>query len=380
MKVGQKIFPDGQLQGEALAELQSLSPDLLLVFGPSALFAAADFYQTLRSHFPDSQLAGCSTAGEIAGDRCYDGACVLTAVQFAATEVRLASAVVDSMESSSSVGEELGRRLQSAALRGVIVLSRGLGINGSALIRGMVAVLGKEVPINGGLAGDGSRFQQTMVLDNEGITADKVVAIGLYGERIRIGYGSVGGWEPFGPTRRVTRSTGNVLYELDGEPALHLYQDYLGDYAQDLPASGLLFPFEMLSANHDRLGLIRTILAVNEEEGSLVLAGEIDPNGYLRLMHASTNALVDGAELAAQRTRQMLSSQQPGLALLVSCVGRKLVMGDHVDEEVEVVADTLATGSVLTGFHSYGEISPLFDTVECKLHNQTMTITFLVEE
>ncbi|MBF0097087.1 MAG: FIST C-terminal domain-containing protein [Magnetococcales bacterium] len=380
MKVGQKIFPDAVLQGEVLAELQALAPDLVLVFGPSALFASAGFYETLRQHFPTAHLAGCSTAGEIASDRCHEGACVVTAVQFAHTRLRLASATIQAMEASAAVGQALGQQLQGEGLRGVIVLSKGLEINGSALIRGLVAVLGKEVPVNGGLAGDGTRFQQTMVLDNEGCSADKVVAIGFYGERIHIGYGSVGGWEPFGPIRRITRCEGNVLYELDGEPALRLYQNYLGEYAQKLPSSGLLFPFEMLSEDQARLGLIRTILAVDEAQGSLVLAGEIDPNGYLRLMHASTNALVDGAELAAQRTRQLSGEKGPGLAVLVSCVGRKLVMGDHVDEEVEVVSDTLATGTVLTGFHSYGEISPLFDTVECKLHNQTMTITFLAEE
>ncbi|WP_130469988.1 FIST signal transduction protein [Candidatus Magnetaquicoccus inordinatus] len=380
MKIAQKIFTDGLLHVEDLQELQALDPQLLLVFGPTALFASAGFYESVRAAFPQAQLAGCTTAGEIAGEQCYDGACVLTAVHFADTGLRLASAAISAMEESSAVGEEVGRQLLGEGLRGVLVFSKGLGINGSALIRGMVAVLGKEVPINGGLAGDGARFQQTMVLDNQGVSSDRVVAIGLYGQRIRIGYGSVGGWEPFGPIRRITRCEGNVLFELDGEPALNLYQDYLGEYAQDLPASGLLFPFEMLSENKDRLGLIRTILAIDEAQGSLVLAGEIDPNGYLRLMHASTNALVDGAELAAQRTRQLAGNQGAGLALLVSCVGRKLVMGDHVDEEVEVVADTLATGSVLTGFHSYGEISPLFDTVECKLHNQTMTITFLAEE
>jgi hypothetical protein len=177
----------------------------------------------------------------------------------------------------------------------------------------------------------------------------------------------------------VTRCENNVLYELDGESALQVYKKYLGEHAKGLPASGLLFPFAMLGSDHSEVGLIRTILGVDEAAGSLTLAGEIDPNGYLKLMHANTDALVDGAEAAAQAAVKMQNHPGSGLALLVSCVGRKLVMGGRVDEEVEAVADVFGTGATLAGFYSYGEISPFTKAVECKLHNQTMTITYMSE-
>ena len=186
-----------------------------------------------------------------------------------------------------------------------------------------------------------------------------------------------------GPARRVTRCAHNVLFELDGEPALEVYKRYLGEHAKDLPASGLLFPFAMLGSDHNDIGLIRTILGVDEAQGSLTLAGDIDPDGYLKLMHANTNALVNGAEAAAQAALDMHrrggSDASQGLAVLVSCVGRKLVMGGRVDEEVEAVADVFGQGAVITGFYSNGEISPFTDNLACKLHNQTMTITYLSE-
>jgi hypothetical protein len=141
----------------------------------------------------------------------------------------------------------------------------------------------------------------------------------------------------------------------------------------------LLFPFAMLGSDHNEVGIIRTILGVDEAAGSLTLAGDIDPNGYLKLMHASTDALVDGAEAAAQAAYDMQKSDGQGLALLVSCVGRKLVMGGRVDEEVEAVADVFGQGSTIAGFYSYGEISPFSRSVDCKLHNQTMTITYISE-
>jgi hypothetical protein len=170
-----------------------------------------------------------------------------------------------------------------------------------------------------------------------------------------------------------------VLYELDGEPALAVYKRYLGEHAKGLPASGLLFPFAMLGDDHSASGLIRTILGVDEAAGSLTLAGDIEANGYLKLMHSNTDALVDGAEAAAQAAQAMLTPKGTGLALLVSCVGRKLVMGGRVDEEVEAVGDVFGLGATLTGFYSYGEISPSEGLSECKLHNQTMTITYLSE-
>jgi len=135
----------------------------------------------------------------------------------------------------------------------------------------------------------------------------------------------------------------------------------------------------MLGRDEAEVGLIRTISGVDETQGSLILAGDIDPQGYLRLMHANTDALVSGAEAAAQAACPASTCADQGLALLVSCAGRKLVMGDRVDEEVEAVADVFRHKATLAGFYSNGEISPMLGALACKLHNQTMTITYLTE-
>jgi hypothetical protein len=264
-------------------------------------------------------------------------------------------------------------------LRAILLFGPGVNINGSAVLAGLTEVLGTGVPIAGGLAGDGGAFAETWTLDDTGVNSNRLVCIGLYGQDLRFSHGSFGGWSAFGPARKVTRCDHNVLYELDGESALAVYKRYLGEHAKDLPASGLLFPFSMLGKDHSELGLIRTILGVNEAEGSLTLAGEIDAEGYLKLMHASTDALVDGAETAAEAARDMHAMQGESLAVLVSCVGRKLVMGGRVDEEVEAVANVLGLSTAITGFYSYGEISPLGASAECKLHNQTMTIAYMSE-
>ncbi|WP_307839103.1 FIST N-terminal domain-containing protein [Deefgea sp. CFH1-16] len=330
------------------------------------------------SFFPVAALLGCSTAGEIANDGVDDDCCVITAVHWQAGVPFCAITQLTSMDDSDAAGRRLADALNQHPLGGVLLLGQGVDINGSALVQGLIANLTAKVPVMGGLAGDGTAFSQTLVLSNEGIASNTIVAMAIAPE-ITVGHGSFGGWQPFGPARRVTRSVGNVLYELDGEQALDVYKNYLGEYAAQLPSSGLLFPFEMLGQDHQAMGVVRTILGMNEDDGSLILAGDILDDGYLRLMHASNDALIEGAEAAAHAAQILVTPADQSLGILVSCVGRKLVMGSRIDEEIEAVADVFGQRVTLAGFYSYGEISPFVSSTECKLHNQTMTITTLSE-
>lgn len=328
------------------AILQAIEPQLILAFFSMAAVRHERVLRGLKPAFPGARVIGCSTAGEIAQDGVSDDGLVLVALRFAQPNFRAVSAPLQTMEASAAAGAALAAALKAPDLRSVLLFAPGVAINGSALIDGLAAGVGAGVTITGGLAGDG---------------------------------GSFGGWQPFGPVRKVTRAAGNLLYELDGEAALDIYRRYLGDYAKDLPGSGLLFPFAMLGPDHRDIGLIRTILGIDEAQGSVILAGDVEAGGYLRLMHASTNALIEGAEAAAQAAQSMRSHRRSGLAILVSCVGRKLVMGGRVDEEIEAVAEVFGQGATITGFYSNGEISPFVAAQDCRLHNQTMTITYLSE-
>lgn len=379
MQVAQKIVRKTTDLAAQASTLSAIDPDLILVFGSVDHLASPSLCDALRAAAPRAVPLGCSTAGEITTDGVDDNCCTLTAVHFDKTRISKASTPLNGMNDSFAAGERLGKQLASSDLKAILLFGPGVQINGSALVDGMTSVVGSAVPITGGLAGDGGAFTRTFTIGPDGVSDNNVVAVGLCGDSLSFTHGSFGGWEPFGPARKVTRCEGNVLFELDGEPALDIYKRYLGDHAKDLPASGLLFPFAMLGEDHNALGLIRTILGVDEATGSLTLAGEITLNGYLKLMHASTDKLVNGAEAAAEAAAAAYKSSGDNLAILVSCVGRKLVMGGRVDEEVEAVGDVFGSKAVLTGFYSYGEISPFTPGASCKLHNQTMTITCLGE-
>jgi hypothetical protein len=205
-----------------------------------------------------------------------------------------------------------------------------------------------------------------------------IVAVGLYGPDLQIGYGSLGGWDVFGPVRLITRSRGNVLYELDGQSALALYKRYLGEQAGDLPASGLLFPLSVRARDSDK-GVVRTILGVSDTDDSMTFAGDIPEGAYAQLMRANFDRLVDGAIGAARVSAAAIGPAPPDCALLISCVGRKMVLQQRVEEEIEGVRDVVGSKAVLAGFYSYGEISPFTPTARCELHNQTMTVTTLSE-
>lgn len=379
MKIEQKKWTrDSGWQAVSDNGLGNLA-QLVFLFGATDLLKDPKYFAEVKAFYPSAHILSGSTAGEIIGTQVLDDSLVLTAVQFEKTQLQSAQAKVAKMEDSQRVGEQLAEALPKDGLVHVMVISEGLHVNGTSLVRGLTGKLSKEVAVTGGLVGDQARFKETVVgLDNPP-APDVVAVVGFYGSGIKVGYGSMGGWDPFGPERLVTKSKANVLYGLDGQSALELYKKYLGDQAKDLPASGLLFPLS-LRLEGKETGLVRTILSVDEKEGSMTFAGDVPEGSYVRLMKANFERLVDGASGAAAMSHQSLGSTAPDLAILISCVGRKLVLKQRVEEETESVQQALGSTTVMTGFYSYGEICPVTPTEkQCELHNQTMTITTLSE-
>ncbi|MCC7486290.1 MAG: FIST C-terminal domain-containing protein [Burkholderiales bacterium] len=351
---------------------------LVVLFGASGLIDAPGPVERVIETFPRAAIMGCSSAGEIHGARIYDGSLAVGIARFRDAALRAACARIEGPGKSRAAGADIARRLDRPDLRAVLILSDGLQVNGSELVRGVNSVLPPSVAVTGGLAGDGDRFQRTWVIAGRRLAPGYVSAVGLYGEGVRVGHGSKGGWDAFGMERMVTRARGNVLYELDGKPALELYKEYLGDRAGGLPAAGLRFPLTLRAGGDNDKRLVRTILAVDEASQSMTFAGDIPEGSYAQLMHANFDRLIQGAGEAALSTRGEVTENRSALAIAISCVGRRLVLGERAEEETEAACLALPRAARQIGFYSYGEISP-YASGHCDLHNQTMTLTTIHE-
>jgi hypothetical protein len=368
-------------RGWRTAPGESGAADLVMYFGSRAALADGARYRELREMFPQGHVIGCSTGGQIHNDDVCDDEIAAVALRFATTKLRLACEHSRGPEHSRDCGEAIGWALKAPDLAGIFILSDGLSVNGSELVAGVAAHVGAGIPLTGGLAGDGANFQQTLVGADCAPASGTVAAIGFYGTAIRIGHGSAGGWDEFGPRRRITRSSGNVLYELDGEPALDLYERYLGEEAKGLPGTALLFPLLIRNPEHPDHDVVRTVLAIDHTARSMTFAGDM-PGGFIaQLMRGNFDRLAAGAADAARQARSGIAeaAAHDGLAVLVSCIGRRLLMGQRVIDEVEAAGAELGSRMSRLGFYSYGEISPHGASGVCQLHNQTMTVTTITE-
>lgn len=378
MKLNQSVYRDQAWT--FLSETPGFSADhaqLVLAFGERFLLEKQNLYDDLRARFPQADIVINSTSGEIYLDKVHDDSVIVTAIEFEKTRVRTVQIDINTHTESFQAGQKIAEVLDAPDLATLFLISDGGKVNGSDLTRALNQLLQRDIPISGGLAGDAARFERTVVGLNQNPTPGKIVGIGFYGNDLKIGHGSMGGWDVFGPEREVTKSNYNVLYQIDDKHALDLYKEYLGKYAQNLPAAAVLFPLSM-RVTAESEPLVRTILAVDEEAKSMTFAGDMPEKALIRFMTANFDRLIDASATAAQTSMSQLNFT-PELAILISCVGRKLVLGQRTEEEVEAAREVFGNQAVMTGFYSYGEISPLLSNARCELHNQTMTVTVFSE-
>ncbi|MCP9746174.1 FIST signal transduction protein [Lacihabitans sp. CS3-21] len=377
MKIEQKITTDTGWQTVYSHEgfNQELCQIVLVLGGKNNITFEA--LGKIKVDYPNAQLISATTAGEIANYAFYDEQLSTTAIYLEKTPFVSKLANIKDFANSYDLGLDLFKNMPKNDLKYIFVLSDGGLINGTELLEGINSENNDEILITGGLAGDGSRFQSTLVGVDANLESGNVVLIGFYGEHIKVGHGSLGGWDEFGPERIVTKSEKNVLFELDNKNALELYKQYLGSYADELPGSALLFPISISNDAQDTKN-VRTILSIDESNQSMTFAGNLPEGSKVRLMKANFDKIINASGSAAQQAVSF-DFDKPDLAILISCVGRKLILNDRVEEEIEIAKDIFGAETCVSGFYSYGEISPLVKSQKCELQNQTMTITTLKE-
>lgn len=377
MKTRLHHFINGDWKGDE-SSINPAKCQLVFAFGSSDQLLLPENLEPIRSAYPNADLVTASTAGEIIRDGVYDNSIVATAIELEQSTLKCVKTHISEHGSSFDAGLFLKEQLQSDALSGIFIISDGLMVEGSELVRGFNHENTKNIPITGGLAGDAARFQNTYTSLNEAPGKGNIIAVGFYGDHMHIGHGSLGGWDEFGYERTITRSDKNVLFEVDEEKALDLYKRYLGSFAEQLPGSALMFPLSMRVPGADKY-LIRTILATDDTESAMIFAGNMPQGSTVRMMRGDIQKLIRASATAAKDSVESLKNRKPQLTLMLSCVGRKIIMDKKVEEEVLAAEEVIDGDCAVAGFYTYGGLSPFGVGTPCELHNQTMTITTFSE-
>lgn len=350
------------------------SAQFVLLFGKRSILEQRGIDDIVDA-YPHAKIFGCSSAGEIFDTQVIEDSLTVTAVKMDSTQVSGACVQISNFSNGFEVGESLAKSLDPNGLTHTFVLADGIGINGSDLVRGITKALPEGVTVTGGLAGDGIEFKQTCIVYDGKLKPNAAAIIGFYGDRLSVGYASAGGWDPFGPDRLITKSEGNVLYELDGRSALDLYKKYVGDIPGGLDTVSFFFPLGIRVKGSDERRVVRAFMSFDEESQAMQFAGDVPVGSYARLMKANINHLINGAVDAATISRDALGLENADFAIVVNCVARKMVFKQRSEEEIEALRDVYGLSTVMTGFYSYGEIAPFMSGVDAELHNQSITLT-----
>jgi|TARA_R110002110_G_scaffold96884_26_gene249257 hypothetical protein len=363
---------------EYISKKIKLVKPLVLVFGNRFLLEDENLFEEIRALFPDGEIVFGSSCADITSSTVFENSISITGIEFEKSSFVIKKCnILNGEFDSFKTGSDLINQFPKEGLKYVFVVSEGSFINGSQLTKGMNNAANDKVLITGALCGDSERFEKTLASYNENPKQGEIVAVGFYSETLEVTSSIYGGWTPFGPERIVTKSEGNIMFELDNQPALDLYKRYLGKKSKDLPAAALLYPLNV-KTKETKQTIVRSILNIDEEKNAMILAGDIPEGSIVQLMMTNVDNIASASERAAKQALE-LRKNKPELAMLVSCIGRKLVLDQRVEEEIEEVIEVIGEDTTITGFYSYGEIAPFHGEMSCQLHNQTMTVTLLSE-
>jgi len=369
----------GRQMGTALVEKLDFKP------GACWLFCTADrLMAELLNGICDAigtlNIVGCTTDGEIS----HLGVSTHSAVLAAIASDCLHFQVVF-VEGISSDCEQAGRRLAlkiDGAPIYVQLFSDGLTNNGCALLRGMASVFGKQIPIAGGSAGDNGEFKKTWQFARRQVLSDAAVAISFHG-KMHFGTGVRSGWAPIGLAKKATRASGNILYELNNESALEVYQRFLGKHSHKLPAIGVEYPLSLIGdwgdVGEEDYSLLRATVSVNRQEGSISFGGEIPEGATVSLTCGDRSSVLDAAGKAARLAKSDLGVHEPAMIFCYSCMARKILLGRRTEEEIERVRSIISPTVPVAGFYTYGEYCRVKRGGSSLFHNETIAVTVIGE-
>jgi hypothetical protein len=348
---------------------------LLVVFASDA-YALTELLPAVRAVAPGAALIGCSTSGEIAASGATDSGVVVMALGGPGFSVATAAADVDELglrEAGSSVAR-VAEQVASSTHRVLLVLSDGLAGDQEEIVRGAYAVVGAEVPLVGGCAGDDLRMESTAQLHEGRVLRRSVVAAAI-GSDAPLGIGVEHGWRRVGDAMVVTASDGVRVLSLDDEPALDVYLRRLGAPAQAHTDAAAFTRFALthpLGVSRRSSEEVRMVAEADFETRSLVCIARVPQGGLAWIMEGDEDSVLEATDAACSAALAALEGHVPLGLFAFDCIARRGVLGDDgVRREVERISLHAADAPV-GGFYTYGEIarhSPVGG-----FHNQTLVV------
>jgi hypothetical protein len=368
--------PAGERLGNALLDELGETPSACWLFSsPSSRLR--ELIRGVGRSIGVDNLIGCTTDGEISSAGLTTGSVVLCGVVSDRIEFQIACA--DGLRlDSESAGRRLGLQF-SPSVRYVQIFSDGLTGNGCAILRGLTSVLGPNVPIAGGTAGDAGQFRKTRQFIGTDVLSDSVVGVGFSGE-FSVGTGIGSGWSPIGIAKKVTKASGSVVYELNDQPALEVYERFLGKHADKLPAVGVEYPLGLvcnLGDTNEEHHILRATMSVNRLDGSITFAGEIPEGSMVRITCGDHPSILEGAEQAACSALCSMEKTEPVMVFFYSCMARRIVLGRRTREEIDRIRAAVGAELPIVGFYTYGEYCRVGTRGPSMLHNETASVSLI---
>jgi len=363
---------------QALAKVSN--PELFIVFS-SSKFDQKEMLSGVKEVSKDVPLIGCSTAGEITSAGAAEGSVAVMAIQSDSVDFTIGKGG-DLKTGVREAGVQLAKDITGRAkdkVNCLLMLTDVLNGNGAEVVRGIQDILGSDALIVGGAAGDDFSFKQTFEYYNDDISSSTVVGVGLSGN-VGIGIGVRHGWVSIGMPMKATKSEGAVLKELDGRPAVSIYEDYFGKKAEELREEPLAklaitYPLGMSVEGSDEL-LIRDPITV-DAEGAITCAAEIPEGAEVRLMIGSKEEAIVAAKDAAQKALAQLAGKTPRVAIIFNCIARRKLFGRYANDEITAIQGILGKDVPVIGFYTYGEIAPIGESADelfSRFHNETAVV------
>lgn len=357
------------------SRLQATMPKAGIVF--FSIESDAEYIaKKITEQWPDLQLIGCSTYGELSSVQGFsDDSIVLTLFSGGNNAVRAASINVDSDDiehscrvSLSSAMEDVGQTPKFCFL-----LTDVLSNSKSESIVESLSSLLSDTMIFGGAAGDGFFLKEAKTICNKTVSNSSAAYLLLYDD-LDFSIGVESGAESVLKTGVVTGADGETVYEIDHKPALQFYSE---GFSKPMLPNGE-FPLSVYDEQGRYLYARTCIGQYDEVTGSVIFLGKIPVGSKIGLSAISRDAMLDGVDKAISNAiDQFPQHKEPKLAVLASCAARRNLFGTSVSDEFKVLTAKLPSTTQVIGFYTYGEICPQYHNNKALFHNQTFASLLL---